>query len=778
MSLRPSPTPTTAFIRQLRSFQTRFPTSTVPPEDSISLRVFVQLLVSVGIVAVSVAAAGVLQASALNLLAVPVSALGGYWSWQYRNRPNVTAKFIIAFGMLMALGIFLTRLVGESGDTRMRLAELLIHLQVLHSFDMPRRKDLGYSVVIGLILLGVAATISQTLTLAPVLLLFLAIALPVLGLDYRSRLGLKGDRVRASGGPLSLKQSAWLLVGIVALGLAIFAALPRLPGYQVRNFPVSDTINFQGEFGGDQIYNSGYLSEAGPAGEGGEGEAQGGILQGGIPEEGPGEIDGSSYYGFNQRINQNLRGVITPQVMMRVRSQAPGFWRMLAFDRYTGQGWEISKGDEEDVEILERSLFSYKTRLPTGAFKLGQENTAGRYREVVQTYTIVNDLPNLIPVLYQAKELYFPTKQVAIDAEGSLRAPLPLANGLTFTAISEVPYRDRTQLRTASTDYGAAVLATYLQIPQNIRERVQQQTEELLSQAPQPITDPYETTLFLAQVLKQNYSLRADLPFFESEEDLVEAFLFRYEGGYADHFSTVLTVMLRSIGIPARLVTGFAPGQFNPFTGYYIVKNTDAYALAEVYFPGYGWFAFDPIPGHEVIPPSIRDSQTFSVLRQFWNWVAGWLPSPVSGWLSGAFSAIVYVLSRLLSFFRQGVLGLVAGLLCVTALGFMGWLAWLNWRRWRRYSRLQQLPVIEQAYQRMLSWLAQQGHPKRPSQTPLEYGRALQHKPEFRQAGQVLSIIQVYLRWRYGNLPEDADWVNHQVTSLINQSSKINRSSS
>jgi len=49
--------------------------------------------------------------------------------------------------------------------------------------------------------------------------------------------------------------------------------------------------------------------------------------------------------------------------------------------------------------------------------------------------------------------------------------------------------------------------------------------------------------------------------------------------------------MLRSIGIPARLVAGFSPGEFNPFTGLYVVRNTDAYAMTEVYFPKYGWFA-------------------------------------------------------------------------------------------------------------------------------------------------------------------------------------------
>ena len=156
-----------------------------PPvvEDSLLLRILVQLLVIVGIVATDVAAE-----EALNLWAVPVSIVGATWSWYRRRDRNVAAKFCIAIGMLVALFAFFSRLVGELNDTRLVLAQLLIQLQVLHSFDLPRRKDLGYSIVIGLILLSVAATLSQTLTFGPLLLVFLALAFPTLVLDYRSRL--------------------------------------------------------------------------------------------------------------------------------------------------------------------------------------------------------------------------------------------------------------------------------------------------------------------------------------------------------------------------------------------------------------------------------------------------------------------------------------------------------------------------------------------------------------------------------------------------------------
>src|ERR687886_1013242 len=179
-------------IRQLRRIPVfgqlwrRLETIPVPEtENSILLRVLVQLLVIVGIIATDIAAE-----TQISLWAVPLSLVGATWSWYHRRESNIAVKFLLAIGMLLAMGAFFARLFGQLNDTRLALAELLIQLQVLHSFDLPRRKDLGYSMVIGLILLGVAATLSQTLTFGPLLLVFLALALPTLVLDYRSRLGL------------------------------------------------------------------------------------------------------------------------------------------------------------------------------------------------------------------------------------------------------------------------------------------------------------------------------------------------------------------------------------------------------------------------------------------------------------------------------------------------------------------------------------------------------------------------------------------------------------
>ncbi|MBE9227439.1 DUF3488 domain-containing protein [Phormidium sp. LEGE 05292] len=746
-------------------------------EDSIWLRILVQLLVVVGIIATDVAAE-----TSISLWAVPASIVGASWSWYRRRNSNIPVKFCIAIGMLLALASFLWNLRDSLNDTRLILGELLIQLQVLHSFDLPRRKDLGYSMVIGLILLGVAATLSQTMTFAPLLLLFLAIALPVLVLDYRARLGLKPTSISRRKKekivlPFSVKRLSLLLLVVVGLGLTIFAFLPRVPGYQLRTFPVSAPIELTGNFDPSNINNPAYNRGK----NSGEGKGSG---VGKNPEKGAGELDDTFYYGFNTVINQNLRGIMKPKTLMRVRSQAEGFWRVMAFDKYTGQGWEVSRNQQ--TQTIERPSWSYQ-------FILANFPTLSQTQEVIQTYTVVSEMPNIIPALSQPRQLYFPTPQIALDPERSLRSPVGLNEGLTYTVISDVPLRDRRALSKASTDYREKVKQYYLQVPEAIKEKVRKRTEEILanpnkvSKSNREITSVYEKALYLAQYLKQNpnYKIEGLPPFLQENEDLVEAFLFGYKnspankkitGGYADHFTTVYTIMLRSIGIPARVAAGFSPGTFNYFTGLYIVKNTDAHLLTEVYFPNYGWFAFDPIPGHPLIPPSVDENQTFTLIERFWKWIAGWLPSPVTGFLNTVFGAIAAALFTAIAWFfglfAKGWTGLFLGLILTIGLAFLAWLAWQGWLRWRYHLWLKKLPPMESIYQQMLKWLKEKGLRKHPAQTPLEYVNVVsQHCPPER-AEAIAEISQAYISWRYGGENPNLKRLRRRLQDLRKTSKK------
>lgn len=727
-----------------------------------------QCLVTVGICSMAMASSGVTDTSAWNLLAIPLSAAGAFWSWRSRRRKNIGIKFCIAIGMLLTLVLFFWRMLNVPGDTRIVLAELLIQLQVLHSFDLPRRKDLGYSMMIGLILLGVAATVSQTLAFGPLLFLFLLLALPALTLDYRSRLGLLKQDWRSVRRSANFRQMGVVLGITLALGLTIFAALPRLPGYQLRTFPVSGSVETSENFDGRTIFNPGYISngQGDQNGETGDGSGNGGEGdEGQSPERGPGRISTDFYYGFNQRMNQNLRGTMIPKVVMRVRSQSEGFWRVMAFDHYTGQGWEVSRNDASTK--LRRSPISYQFLPP-------RFSRRGPRQEVVQTYTMVQDFQNLLPLLYEPKEIFFPSQELAVDPEGAFRAPKILAEGLTYTVVSSVALRIPADLQAAVEEYPQNIEKYYLQVPETTQPRVRQAAEQLLATSPVPLTTAYDKVQFLTQALKDNYTIQEDLPFFEDNEDLVEAFLFKYQGGTADHFSTVLTVMLRSLGIPSRLVAGFGTGEFNPFTGYYIVRNTDAYAITEVFFPDYGWFTFDPIPGHFAVPPSVENYDLFAVLRQIWQWIEGWIPVPVAEVLNQAFQVVAQVIYRIVTFLNrfsgQGWLSALWGITTLTMMGFVGWLSWQGWKRWQQFYWLNQLHPMEKLYQQMLQHLNRQGYPKAAAQTPFEYGQALSQIADFRHSAIVQSVIQAYVHWRYGQESQNIEGLRAQVKGLRGKS--------
>ena len=746
------------------------------PEESLLLRVLVQLMVVIGIIATDVAAE-----TNLSLWAIPLSIIGATWSWYHRHDRNIGVKFGLALAMLGALGYFVSHLVGSMNDTRLVLAELLVQMQVIHTFDLPRRKDLGYSMTIGLILISVAGTLSQTLTFAPLLLLFLTIAIPVLFLDYRSRLNLSPliitspTQITKIGLPW---QRLGQLLGIVlAIGLVIFALMPRFPGYQ-GSLPVSAPVKYeQKQFDAKGIINPGYQRK----GKGGNGKGQQIDGKGGDGKS-DGTLDENFYYGFNSQINQNLRGIMKPKMVMRVRSQAPGFWRALAFDRYTGQGWEISRNSQ--TRKVNRPEWDYK-------FTLGYPTSKMPTKQVIQSYTALEELPNIIPAMSSVTELYFPTPEIAVDKEGSVRSPVGLQQGLTYTAVSQVPFRDRQLLDKASTNYSPDITDYYLQIPAKVAAKIQTYTQDLIANSPQkqvgknsqPLTSNYAKALYLAQYLKQHYRLPQDpiaLARVPDGDDLASWFLFRCEGkstscetgGYADHFATTYTMMLRSIGIPARLAVGFDPGRFNPFTGFYEVANTDAHALTEVYFPDYGWFVFDPIPGHPLTPPGVDEDQTFSTLGQLWNWVASWLPSPVTAWLAYIWSLtlgwLAVGIGGFFGLFSQGWLGIFSGSAIAISIAFCGWWGWQQWGKWRHRQWLKKLSPVERVYQQMLARL-DDTTPKHPAQTPLEYAQIVRETRSTSTSILVTEISQAYTAWRYGAEAQQIDRLQQLLTSLTKE---------
>ncbi|MGZ7443426.1 DUF4129 domain-containing transglutaminase family protein [Paenibacillus sp. TH7-28] len=141
----------------------------------------------------------------------------------------------------------------------------------------------------------------------------------------------------------------------------------------------------------------------------------------------------------------------------------------------------------------------------------------------------------------------------------------------------------------------------YLQLPDSLPERVRNLGKELAAGT----SSRYDAALAVQRYLKKNYAYNLDTRRPPAEADFVDRFLFEDKIGYCDHFSSAMVVLLRSGGVPARWVKGFAPGERaaagragqNETMQRITVTYADAHAWVEVYFPQAGWVPFDPTPG-------------------------------------------------------------------------------------------------------------------------------------------------------------------------------------
>ncbi|MEW5945255.1 MAG: transglutaminase-like domain-containing protein, partial [bacterium] len=138
-----------------------------------------------------------------------------------------------------------------------------------------------------------------------------------------------------------------------------------------------------------------------------------------------------------------------------------------------------------------------------------------------------------------------------------------------------------------------------------------------------------ERAVRIGRYLLDNYEYDLDTPPYPRGRDVVEYFLFESRRGYCEHFASAFAVMTRAAGLPTRLVTGFNPGRYNPFTGYFEVRGTDAHAWAEVYFPSAGWLPFEATPagpGGAILTKEITPLNFFldRYFADFVRWGGAW----------------------------------------------------------------------------------------------------------------------------------------------------------
>lgn len=157
-------------------------------------------------------------------------------------------------------------------------------------------------------------------------------------------------------------------------------------------------------------------------------------------------------------------------------------------------------------------------------------------------------------------------------------------------------------LRGAGSDYPDWV-ASYRGLPPNYRtSEVRQEVHDLAVQVTAGATNPYDQAAAIEKHLRENYSYTLDPGNPWPGQDPLHYFLFSNKAGYCQYFATAMADMLRSLGVPTRLVNGYGPGKYDPKQGKYVVRESDAHTWPEVYFPGYGWIPFEPTPDGTYFP--------------------------------------------------------------------------------------------------------------------------------------------------------------------------------
>jgi transglutaminase-like putative cysteine protease len=678
-----------------------------PPEDSIRLRVVVAAMVMVALLAVI--AQGTVDAFTWigGVLLVPA---GYAFSYFQRHKANVGTKVVLAVGLLAALGAFLqsVRFAQSVDQARIPLASLFVWVQVLHSFDVPRRRDLSFSVVSSLILVAEAGSLSLGTGFLVFLVPWAALAAWWLYLSQRPardavpepsfvRRIRRANRGIGVGAARSFAAATTAVITAVAL---VFMLTPRLPGAFVRlpPFAVRSAMAVPGFQG--QVMNPGLPSGGG---------------DGAVVDFAP-----SAYPGFGSSVDLRARGRLSDSVVMRVRSQQAALWRGQAYDTFNGTMWTASDTRTVDVgQELDQSF-----QIPSGP-------TSVPTRRIITTFYVESNQPNIVFAAYVPEQVFFPAAVLTIDRYDSIRAPILLDQGLIYSVVSTIPITTPSVLRAAPAVWSKAEMGQYTQLPADLPKRDVALARRITASAP----TTYGKVMAVQDWLQRNTKYNLDIPRDPPGVDAVDEFLFVRHEGFCEHIASAMAVLLRAVGIPTRLVTGFGPGERNPFTGYYDVRQSDAHAWVEVLYGGVGWVQYDPTFGVPPAAPGLGSRFIApEVLRAIGRFLSHVTPEPVKAVARQAGAAIGAAARVTLAAWPVTVP--VAALLLVAA---------LVWRR-RRARRPHGPPPsgAARAFLALSEALRARGHPRAGHQTPTEFLREIERSGAL--PGDLLGDAEVVVR--------------------------------
>ena len=458
---------------------------------------------------------------------------------------------------------------------------------------------------------------------------------------------------------------------------------------------------------------------------------------------------GQMITGFSERVELGSYGSILTDsnVVMRVHlpdevqpDRYPNLrWRGIVLDTFDGQAWSLRY--PRQIRLVRPS---------SGGFDVGLLGGSGQFlRQEIFLEPISSEVVFAAP---RVLRLTMATSMLAMDDMGAVSVSSPGAR-LRYTVESEVegPWVRGAILRRSVPPLDANQLQRYLQLP-----ALAPAIPALARQVAGPSRTPEEIAHRVEEFLRTKFRYTLDIERV-SKLDPLQEFLFVRRAGHCEYFAAAMAVMLRTLGVPSRVVNGFQRGEWNPYGQYYIVRYYDAHSWVEAFMPGVGWVTFDPTPRAMV---DTRSSQRPTLLYldslrlQWHRYVVNWT-------LRDQIRAVQSVQFRLAGFRNwsagldaetRGRLGRTGSLALVGAIALVG--AWAAWRH-RRGGVGAGRGRTPAFYRRALRAAARRGLRPTAGETAREFsGRVADLGPAAGSA--FIRVTALYERARFGGTPPDA----------------------
>ena len=290
---------------------------------------------------------------------------------------------------------------------------------------------------------------------------------------------------------------------------------------------------------------------------------------------------------FTDRLSLGLGNPLTETVVFTVEApdleeKPPRFyWRGYVYDLYQNHTWHTT-----EATLGEFTPSNTELVLPeTG-------------EQIAASFTIRTQISQSL--LYVATQPLWVSRPGVIEyaetenGEQDLlawRAEPRLLPGEQFQVTATLTDPSRQQLQIAGTAYPQWVTDRYLQLPEDFSSRITEQAEQIT----QDLETPYDKAIAITAYLRDEIVYTNPLTEVPPEGvDPLEWILFDSKKGFCNYYASLDVLMLRAVGVPARMAVGFAEGTFDSEANTYTVRSLDTHAWPEVYFPGYGWVEFEP----------------------------------------------------------------------------------------------------------------------------------------------------------------------------------------